>query len=393
MSDDNKVEYTIEEQDISVLKKKKIKLGVKKTIVGIIIAGVLISTIPNVNFNTNLFFAKHNSDIAAVVNSNNYTISEKAKKLFEDGIFKNSHLSEIEKDRIISSFESYVIDKYSDSFTEKYLYNIYASAKTVNLTEMLDFSKKHGWWGGDFNSYLNNISVWDYEGELVAHEFLHASLKNGMFGTGFTSGIKGYGFNEGITSAHVDGDYSYFDEYILISYIGSILGIDKVEEAYFNGDLNALEIELNKYLSKEESQKLISNCDKIVFLGYLNTFLTKLGVDCDDFYFDKLEQYEYETIEILKILFVNKTGLSVTDSTFGRNLFGKGSLMDSNTLDYPFYYITFADSRNYLIDVHYFHDLELFTNSYIVSDLSTFDLDKALEDITKIENNFNNKNK
>ena len=141
------------------------------------------------------------------------------------------------------------------------------------------------------------------------------------------------------------------------------------------------------YLSNKEAEKLIINCDKIVFIGYLNTFLNKLGIDFDDTYLHLLSQYEKESVELLKKAFTNKTGLSVTDSSYGRLLFGKGSLVNSDNIDEPFYYITFADSNNYSIDVHYFHDFKNYSKSYIVSDLSSFDIDKALEDITKIETN------
>ena len=393
----NKFKGDIEEQDISELKKKSIKSGIKKTIVGIIVAGTLISTAPNIHFYSNLFFSKRNSGVVEVVGSKEYSLKEKAEILLELGINKNNHLSEQEKNEIVTSFEKYVIEEYSESFTERYLYNMYASAKTLDVKYVSrNFLYKYSWWSGDFNSYFNNIYIPDNEKmdqQLLAHEFLHASLKKGLLGSGLTSGIRGYGFNEGLTSSHVVDDYCYAEEHFLISYIGCILGIDKVEPAYFNSDLNSIKQELNKYLSNWETEKLIRYCDIIVFTGYLDTFLNKLGIDFGNTYLDILDKYVKESIDLLRKLFTNKTGLSATDSSYGRILFGKGSIADSDTIDEPFYYITFADARNYSIVVHYFCDIEYYSKSYVVSDLSTFDIDKALEDITKVEDNSNTKNK
>ena len=388
MIDDN-FKGDIEELDISELKKKKIKSGIKKAVVGIIIAGVLVSAIPNAVFYSNLFFSKHNSEVVKIVESNNYSYKDKAKILLENGIAKNINLSEKEKNDIISSFEKFVIENYSDSFTEKYLYNMYTSAVTVNVNYIPDYVQNYSWWDGDFNSYTNSISIpadkLNDESNLLAHEFLHASLKKGLFGSGLTSGINGYGYNEGLTSSYVVDDYSYNDEYYMVCYLGCILGIDKVQSAYFNCDLDSIKKELNKYLSNKETERLIKYCDDMVFTNYLYAFQKKLGIDFRNTYIDLLVQYEKESIELLKKAFVNKTGLSVTDSSYGRLLFGKGSLVDDSSVTEPFYYITFADAKNYSINVFYIGESDYYSKSYVVADLSNFDIDKALEDITKME--------
>ena len=114
----------IELLDIQKLRKKKIIQRVKKTVVGLIIGTTVITYLPTLNFNVNLFFAQNDSSITSVVNDDNMSMRDKARYLFELGMDKNSRVSDDLKETIITSFENYVIDEYSDYFTEKYLYNM-----------------------------------------------------------------------------------------------------------------------------------------------------------------------------------------------------------------------------------------------------------------------------
>ena len=73
----------IELLDIQKLRKKKIIQRVKKTVVGLIIGATVITYLPTLNFNVNLFFAQNDSSITSVVNDYNMYMRDKSSYLFE----------------------------------------------------------------------------------------------------------------------------------------------------------------------------------------------------------------------------------------------------------------------------------------------------------------------
>ena len=63
--------------------------------------------------------------------------------------------------------------------------------------------------------------------------------------------------------------------------LGLIIGYDKLINYYLNSDLEGLKEEISQYISKEETNKLISNIDKYVFLRYYKEFLINNEIDYD----------------------------------------------------------------------------------------------------------------
>ena len=110
------------------------------------------------------------------------------------------------------------------------------------------------------------MKVATYEDEsLLAHEQLHAILKNGLFGTGLTSGIEGYGINEGATTFFGKSDSSYYSENNIINTLGFIIGYENLLETYTNSDLSVLKKMLYQYISPQEANELIHKIDLNVF--------------------------------------------------------------------------------------------------------------------------------
>ena len=383
----------IELLDIQKLRKKKIIQRVKKTVVGLIIGSTIVTYLPTLNFNVTLFFAQNDSSITSVVNDKNMSMRDKARYLFELGMDKNSRVSDDLKETVIASFENYVIDEYSDYFTEKYLYNMYTSAKTVKVKEMSDYAKEHGWWGGSYNSSFNEYSVLGKDNYLlVAHEQLHASLKKGRMGYGLTTGIKGYAVNEGLTTSHVFKDGGYYDEMMIANYIGLIIGKDKINNAYFNCDLKSIKIELENYLEPSEVEQLIKSSDIVTLGDYLDTFLWKNGfdkiIDCDKISNVILENNK-KAMELIKKAFENKYGTRVDSNEYGRILFGKGSYYEECMLynginnEEPTYGILDIGPDNYMIRLYYQCNRRFYHRDILVSneELKNFDIDKELDGI------------
>lgn len=383
----------IELLDIQKLRKKKIIQRVRKTVVGLIIGTTVITYLPTLNFNVNLFFAQNDSSITSVVNDDNMSMRDKARYLFELGMDKNSRVSDDLKETIITSFENYVIDEYSDYFTEKYLYNMYTSAKTVKVKEMSDYAKEHGWWSGSYNPSFNEYSVLGKEDYLiVAHEQLHASLKKGRMGYGLTTGIKGYAVNEGLTISHVSKDGGYYDEMMIANYIGLIIGKDKINNAYFNCDLNSIKVELEKYLEPSEVEQLIKSSDIVTLGDYFDTFLYRndlLKIIDRDRISNIILENNKKVMELIRKAYENKYNTMVDSNGYGRVLFGKGSyyekcmLYNGINIEEPTYSILDVGPDNYMIRLYYHCNRKFYHQDILVSneELKNFDIDKEINGI------------
>ena len=282
--------------------KKKI---IRRVIAGATTTALAISLFPTVNYDIAKYKAKHNFEIQEILNYSNEEKTKKIAELFEEAIKSNKKIEEESKSKIIESFTTLVIEPHGSEFSEDTIINMYAVASTEGVTKMSDFAVEHGWWGGDYNTYTNSFSINPNSvesEELIAHEQLHGILKDGNFGTGLTNFLDGYGINEALTTMLTENDYSYCEEEIMANMLGLIIGYDKLINYYLNSDLEGLKEEISQYISKEETNKLISNIDKYVFLRYYKEFLINNEIDYD---YEKLSTKEDEKMKDIKSLLIS----------------------------------------------------------------------------------------
>ncbi len=357
----------IEELDISKLKNKgklkKIKIITKKMILGVLFTSMTISLIPNVEYQVALQSAKSDPFIQEQLSPGDIQ-EENLKAIFEKAINENENIDDEDKKRIISAFEEVIIDGNAYLFTEDSVYNMYAVAKTERVKEMTKFAKEHGWWSGDYFSYVNIYTLYDSVEETdmytIAHEQLHAILKKGILDTGFTKAIIfGYGVNEGATAFLGKDDGSYLELQHLISTLGIILGYDKVLSYFVNRDLDGLKKEINQYLSPKDTNKLIGNMDIMVYTLYISRFLGNHGLSKKEEEFEKYyDEKLLETQKILLTIYEKKSGMSAKDSDFGRYLFDSyyDNSSEEEDIHKTYYGFKYNDEESVLFDISNYFD-------------------------------------
>lgn len=364
---------SFEEKDIKELRKKKksFKQIIKKTVIGVCTAATIFSMIPNIRYGVALVNAKNNSYIVQTFNDN-ISRKEQVALIFAEGIRNNPNISEEFKEIIIYSFTENVINKFGDFFPEQLVYNMYAVASTESWTIMSDFAQKHGWWSGNYNPYLNNISIeYSNDQDLIAHEQLHAILKYGLFGVGFTGfNLKGYAINEGANSL-LSSDETYLYEQSVVNALGLIIGYDTVFNYFLNSDLSGLKEELCRYLPANEVDKFIFNLDCYIFADYLEIFCKKNEIDFDisnkniyEHFKDYSNNQISEIQEFLIKLFEAKYNISIDESLFGKILINYLNNFDSKyKIDIPISGLSYYDDGQVLISI----GDGLFARSYIFS--------------------------
>lgn len=259
-------------------KNKKIKMTIKKTILGILISSGLISTIPNMRYYLTKQNANKNTYFTQIINSDDSQES-KLLKVYALGIDNNKNLSDEEKSKLIEAFKNEVAKGLAPFADNEFLKNIYAVTSTETIHFSSEFTKNHDWWAGYYNPYLNSIEYDDLDNSsIIAHEQMHAITKSGIFSTGLVSKSNytfGYGMNEGVTAffGKKDDSYGYYQEYIQL--LGDIYGYDKILKFYINGDLNGLISLLSENLSKDEAIELVHAIDDQVFTEFEMTFIHK----------------------------------------------------------------------------------------------------------------------
>ena len=388
----------IKELDEKELKNKKIKSKVKKTILGITIGSFIISLTPNIKYRIALNKAKKNSEITRLLEDKDNR-EKNIKTIYEMAINSNSNMSDENKKLFIDSFEEEFIIPYHDIILDETVYNMYAVASTQKVKEIDENVLNHAWWSGDYNSYFNTIYIAPYDDHtLIAHEQLHGILKTGLYDTGYTNGLNGYGINEALTVSLIKNDNSYFDEYLLSDYMGLIIGYDKVYNYYLNSDLSSLKKELNQYLSKEDTEKLISSIDMQVYSRYGLDFMVRNNIgsksDKDDKFIiisqEQVDDYKnkkrIESKELMKKLFEAKYKCKPEESNLGRIIFGKDNdLFDENwDPEEPLYDVLFYDTKHVRIVVQKFGfgDDENYYKEYIVEteEIENIDIDALLDE-------------
>ena len=350
----------IVEKDIEDLKSKgkKIKIALKRTLVGVISAVLIFSMAPNIEYQIALNKANNSSYIEEVL-STNQTKEEKISQIFAQAIESNDKIPDDLKGRVIEAFTTEVINRAGYFFTNKTIKNMYAVASTQEIKQMSDFAAEHGWWNGYYNSFSNTYSldnsVEDADLSLIAHEQLHAILKTGIIDTGFTNFIiNGYGINEGTTSLFGKNDNAYFAESNIVDTLGLIIGYDTLFKYYVEGDLSGLKKELNQYISPQETNDLIRNLDLNVFTSYFETFLIKNNISYNSEKFSRaITNRNKKIIETMKKIFENKHGVSVEESKLGNLIFNNPFFLDDEDFDpnKTYYTIGFNDKDTVKLNI------------------------------------------
>ena len=355
------IQQDIEEKSIEDLKKRKkpIKSTLKKCLVGVLVAGILITATPNIKYGIEKVRAKYDTSIANIVNSDNKV--KEIENVYRQAVMKNQNMDENLKEKLIQSFVDQVIIPYGDYFTKETILNMVAIASTQKIKIIPEFVAKHSWFSGDYISFLNILGVDDTSYEvLLAHEELHAILKSGVFGSGMTSGIKGYSINEGLTASFVKDDEGYSEETIIAEMLRLILGNDNLIKYYLEGDLRGLTNELSTYIPRSRVNQLFFYLDLNIFSEYLETFLIRnskndtevVSLDNQNKIQEKFDKKRLERThiiqEIMKEIFEAKNNCKIEESKLGRIIFGKGSNYFDNDWnpDEPLYVINNLDNEN-----------------------------------------------
>lgn len=360
------IQQDIEEKSIEDLKKgkKPIRSVLKKCLVGVLVTGILITATPNIKYGIEKIRAKYDTSIANIVNSDNKV--KEIVDIYRQAVMKNQNIDEDLKEKLTQSFIDQVIIPYGDYFTEETILNMVAIALTQKVEKIPEFVARHSWFSGDYISFLNILEVYDTSYEvLLAHEELHAILKSGVFGSGMTSGIKGYSINEGFTASFVKDDAGYSEETIIAEMLRLILGNDNLIKYYFEGDLRGLTNELSTYIPRSRVNQLFFYLDLNTFSNYLETFLIRnskkdkdtevASLDSQNKIHKMQEKFDKKRLErtyiiqeIMKEIFEAKNNCKTEESKLGRIIFGKGSNYFDNDWnpDEPLYVINNLDNEN-----------------------------------------------
>lgn len=338
-------------------KHKKFKL-IKKTIAGLFATAIGLSSIPSIQCNIAHAKGKKDQIIVSVMESDE-DIEEKIAQIFIYGIKSNTKLSDAYKEKIIESFCNYVIYPYGKYFTEDTILRMYAVASTQNVVGVCNFFQDHGWWGGNYNPWFNFYSAVDGEEAddgLIAHEQLHAIGRKSMVSNGFFRSIHGIGMDEAGTSFFSNRDY---DVDIYFETLGFIIGFDNLFKYYFNADYSGLKEELNKYLTKEEVDELLSNMDKCIYHGYYLTFLRK-NFDVSEEKENELYEYNLQRnkriIELLIKMYEKKNNSEMNNDWLENFIFS--NICYNCDIDIP--YINYENISNY--SIHFYEPGKLIIN-------------------------------
>lgn len=395
-----------------VLPRNEIKAEIKKydrIRIMALLSGALV--LYNITPTLKYSLAKHNitqkNEIVMAINKENNK-TEYVKQLFADNINKNKNLTDDEKELLINSFNEYFLNDHAHELSEDNIINMCMVAKTEDIKKISYFTKTFSWWSGSYNPLTNRFSYASENKEVAAHEQLHAILKNGTSGTGFTNYLIGYAINEGMTANNIGN--GYHTERLLTSAIGTIIGNDKLSECFYNHDLKALTTELCKYSSKKEVLELLLLSDFEIFRSYFFTFKSKFideakKLNLIDNYEDSCyllnEKYcdedYYERQEKIKLILINmyekKNGGKMEDDSFGNflkysNYFCNSKVQNIDTLNYD---VFFEDSNHtkilfWIFDGEKYHSCEFIFEDTEIKNLDFNELTKnAMDEINNLE--------
>lgn len=166
-------------------------------------------------------------------------------------------------------------DVLKNKLPEENLYNFYNNINGLKVFINRTFFNKFFSSSGIYKYNKNYIFLNEITDECIYHELLHLSSNrfdenNANCYCGFMFCDKnssiGYGINEGYTEYLTQKFFdvkqkSYIFETLVAHYLEQIIGEDKMQKFYFNGDLYGLYKELLKYSKEFQIKNFINRLD------------------------------------------------------------------------------------------------------------------------------------
>lgn len=225
----------------------------------------------------------------------NFIYYKTIEKLILDGLEECSNI-QVNRDYTVpinyqmTSFKKYdsYIDRFKEifknSFTEEQYKRMMSNLRSLTIKERNDRKDLRLYFSlGYYDSFNNTITIVNYDNadfelsmeEVLFHELLHMASTN-YTNKGDLTGLElpdllGLQLNEGyteyLTRKYFTRGYKYTesnDNSVFIAKgIENIIGKEKMEEYYFNSDINSLIKELSKYTQKDDVIKLLFLIDRI----------------------------------------------------------------------------------------------------------------------------------
>lgn len=272
------------------------------------------------------FFVSYDCDQIQLLNENTRKIENK-KVIYNKKIKETLHT---------------FYDVLKNELLEENLYNFYNNINELKVFVNRTFFGKFFSTSGSYKYNKNSIFLNDTTDECIYHELLHLSSNrfdenNTNYHCGFmfcdiNSNI-GYGINEGyteyLTQKFFDVEQkSYIFETLVARYLEQIIGEDKMQKFYFNGDLYGLYKELLKYSKEIQIKNFINRLDYYTIRGYK----VKFGREVDF-----IVNQENSIINYLINIYSNKLDLNSSLEEQEKNKL-KIKFMTDITKDYDEYY-------------------------------------------------------
>lgn len=378
-------------------RKKKILKLIKRILIILVLIGIAISTIPSIELDT--AYQEYKSALPSI--KENETKIEYVKRLYEQAIKSNNKLTETEKSKLIDTFTTLVLNNIGIYFTEESLIQMMAVAKTQSIKELTSLEKRFSWYTGFYNKYLNQLvlddSIDNVEDTLLAHEQLHAILRNSFY-------TKSYALNEAMTKNSVKGDESYIYLDLLHDVLTFVIGKEKLYDFFLRGDLEGLKEEMSKYISKEDANRLIVSYDDVVFSHFYTSFLSRIDLEPGFKTLKDQENSEMISRSILEKLFEKRFNCKIQDSSLSKVIFGyytphiAGLTYIKDKVGYyePLCHVNYLNSEEVEIIIEFMTsnidtktgDFYHIRESYIIDieELGSTDMESLIEDARKKHN-------
>jgi len=178
---------------------------------------------------------------------------------------------------------------FRNSFPKEYYNKMLDRIRTLRIIREKDkVNFKHYISVGRYDSYNNTITITDYDNidididkeEVLMHELMHMAstnttshgIKTGLELDGLIGMQLNEGYTEYLTRKYLTRGYRYTKHpektIILVKGIENIVGEEKMQQCYFESDLNSLIDELSKYMTRKEAITLIYLIDKVSDISY-----------------------------------------------------------------------------------------------------------------------------
>lgn len=179
-------------------------------------------------------------------------------------------IENIEYSKIVKEFSYKMIEK----FPKENLTNLYNNINNIKINCKKTLRIDNTIYAGSYSTKKNKITIAteDYL-STITHELLHMSSSkyiNNIIYSGFSQIYKHINIGTGITEGYTEllnkryfnsQDNCYHVESHIAKIIEEIIGQEKMENLYFNANLNGLNEELKKYSTTKEILEFIKNTD------------------------------------------------------------------------------------------------------------------------------------